>query len=159
MKISPFSCRQNRCQNTPHKKRLKVTIIVFNIIITIIFSECSGLRMDLWYLIDGSDSIGSSNFQTCLRFVNLTASAFTISRNSVRTGLMVYNQSTHTESNFNDHQSNDDFSNAVFSSSYPGGLSRFVCFESISNLLFKYSHEEIVQSFSTFFLSQSLRAE
>ena len=84
--------------------------------------------MDLWFLIDGSGSIGSSNFQTCLQFVNQTASGFDISSNRVRTGLMVYASSTYTESTFNEHQSNDEFSTAVLTTNYPSGLSRFACF-------------------------------
>ena len=84
-------------------------------------SECIVSRLDLWFLIDGSGSIGAVNFQACLSFVNQTASTFFIEPNRVRTGLMIYSSSNTTRSYFNQHQSNEEFSKVVLSTRYPAG--------------------------------------
>ena len=89
------------------------------------FVECIVSRMDLWFLIDGSGSIGLNNFETCLRFVNETASNFVIAPDRIRTGLMIYSSSITTRSFFNQHQTNDEFSSTVLSTPYPSGLSIF----------------------------------
>ena len=93
----------------------------------VFFSECDVSRLDLWYLVDGSGSIGSANFQTCLEFVNLTASAFNIAPDKVRTGLMIYSSSTTVRSLFDQHQSNTEFSNIVLSTPYSPGKNLKVC--------------------------------
>ena len=82
---------------------------------------CTASRLDFWFLIDGSGSVGSSNFQKSLEFVNRTASSFSISSDQVRTGLMIYSSSTVTRSLLNQNQSNQEFSNVVLSTPYPSG--------------------------------------
>ena len=85
------------------------------------FAECIVSTMDLWFLIDGSGSIGSQHFQESLDFVNKTAAVFVIAPDRVRTGLMIYDQAVYVISYLNQHQSNNEFSTAVFSTNYPGG--------------------------------------
>ena len=77
--------------------------------------------MDLWFLIDGSGSVGPQNFQESLDFVNQTAAAFVIAPDRIRTGLMIYDGSVYVISYLNQHQSNEEFSTAIFSTSYPAG--------------------------------------
>ena len=72
-------------------------------------------------MIDGSGSIEPDNFQTCLEFVNQTASLFEINPDRIRTGLMIYDETTYLRSLFNEHQSNQEFSEIVSSTSYPSG--------------------------------------
>jgi len=77
--------------------------------------------MDIWFLIDGSGSIGSGNFRTTLQFVASLSAEFPISPNGVRAGFSVYS-SLHTfRSHFDEDASNSNFSQVVLSTSYPGG--------------------------------------
>ena len=72
-------------------------------------------------MIDGSGSIAPDNFQILLEFVNQTASLFEINPDRIRTGLMIYDETTYLRSLFNEHQSNQDFSKIVMSTRYPRG--------------------------------------
>ena len=83
--------------------------------------ECTVSTLDIWFLIDGSGSIGETNFRECLNFVDKTAKAFEISSENVRAGLMIYESDTTLRSNLNEHQSNELFSSVVLSTPYYGG--------------------------------------
>jgi len=85
--------------------------------------ECVVSKLDLWFLIDGSGSINKINFETCLEFVNQTASLFVIDSDRVRTGLMIYDGRTYLRSRFDQHQSNQNFSDIVLATTYPSGES------------------------------------
>ena len=85
------------------------------------FAVCQMQKMDIWFLIDGSGSIGRGNFETTLQFVVDLASEFPISLNGVRAGFSVYSSSHDFYSFFDEHSSNSSFSNLVLSSPYPGG--------------------------------------
>ena len=78
-------------------------------------------KLDLWFLIDGSGSITALNFVKCLDFVNQTSALFKISPDNVRTGLMIYDDTTTVQSYLNQDQSNSLFSSMVMSTFYPGG--------------------------------------
>ena len=84
-------------------------------------SGCTVSKMDLYFLLDGSGSIGSSNFQQSLDFVNQLASEFNISSEQVRTGLTIYSSSNYPISQFDQHQNNSAFSDAVINTNYPRG--------------------------------------
>ena len=84
--------------------------------------ECTVSTMDLWFLIDGSGSVGPENFWKCLQFVNQTAAQFVIHPDRVRTGLMVYSDETYLRSLLNEHQSNEEFSDVVLSTRWVDGL-------------------------------------
>jgi len=86
-----------------------------------LFSECSVNAMDLWFLIDGSGSVGSGNFQKTLDFVALLSSEFNISSDGVRTGLSVFNNANQIISRFDQHQSKEAFNSTVQTTRYPGG--------------------------------------
>lgn len=78
-------------------------------------------RLDLFFLIDGSGSIGSSDFDTSLDFVAQAASTFTIASDRVRTGLAIYDHSITFRSFLNRHTSIATFTSVALNSPYPGG--------------------------------------
>ncbi|CAK8678124.1 unnamed protein product [Clavelina lepadiformis] len=84
-------------------------------------NRCTVSKMDLYFLLDGSGSIGSSNFQQSLDFVNQLTSEFNISSEQVRTGLTIYSSSNYPISQFDQHQNNSAFSDVVDNTRYPGG--------------------------------------
>ncbi|CAK8678126.1 unnamed protein product [Clavelina lepadiformis] len=84
-------------------------------------NRCTVSKMDLYFLLDGSGSIGPSDFQQSLDFVNQLASEFNISSEQVRTGLTIYSSSNYPISQFDQHQNNSAFSDAVTNTNYPGG--------------------------------------
>ncbi|XP_076802484.1 uncharacterized protein LOC143446634 [Clavelina lepadiformis] len=98
-------------------------ISVFETTVTNYESEnkCTVSKMDLYFLLDGSGSIGSSNFQQSLDFVKQLASEFNISSEQVRTGLTIYSSSNYPISQFDQHQNNSAFSDAVINTNYPRG--------------------------------------
>jgi len=77
--------------------------------------------MDIWFLIDGSGSIGMHDFQTALQLVVELSSAFPISPDYVRAGFSVYDSSHTFHSRFDENASNSEFSQVVLSASYPAG--------------------------------------
>jgi len=77
--------------------------------------------MDIWFLIVGSGSIGSTNFQTTLQFVVDLATEFVISPNGNRAGFSVYSSSHTFRSRFDEDASNSNFSQVVLSTSFPDG--------------------------------------
>ena len=77
--------------------------------------------MDIWFLIDGSGSIGRSNFETTLQFVANFSAEFPISLSGVGAGFSVYESSNTFYSRFNEHTSNSNFSQLVLSTPYTGG--------------------------------------
>ena len=128
-----------------------------NLLVFWFISECNVSRLDLWFLIDGSGSIGSNNFQTCLRFVNQTATTFNIAPDKVRTGLMIYSSSTTTRSLFNQHQSTQEFSRIVLSTSYPRG--KILIVKNTIQIRYKHGNNEETLPlfvFFFFFLQQTL---
>jgi len=82
---------------------------------------CQVRKMDIWFLIDESGSIGRRNFETTLRFVADLSAQFSISPNGVRAGFSVYSSSHTFYSHFNEHTSNTGFSQLVLSTSYKSG--------------------------------------
>jgi len=96
--------------------------------------------MDIWFLIDGSGSIGRRKFETTLQFVVDLASEFPISSNGVRAGFSVYSSSHKIHSFFDEHNSNSSFSNLALSSPYTGGKSgHATCVANHSNEMTKFS--------------------
>ncbi|XP_076803428.1 uncharacterized protein LOC143447287 isoform X2 [Clavelina lepadiformis] len=84
-------------------------------------NNCTNQETDLWFCIDGSGSIGSTNFQTSKDFVDQVASSFNIDPSEVRTGMSVYSSAVNLVSYFNQHTTNTDFTSAVSSALYPSG--------------------------------------
>ena len=82
---------------------------------------CHVQKMDIWFLIDESGSIGRRNFETSLQFVADLSAQFSISLNGVRAGFSVYSSSHTFYSRFNEHTSNSDFSQLVLSTPYNNG--------------------------------------
>lgn len=78
-------------------------------------------RLDLFFLIDGSGSIGPVNFNTSLYFVEQAASTFTIASDRVRTGLAIYSSLTTIRSHLNEHMTNSAFTNIALQTPYTGG--------------------------------------
>ncbi|XP_076799831.1 uncharacterized protein LOC143444923 [Clavelina lepadiformis] len=83
--------------------------------------SCSNERMDLWFLLDSSGSIGTENFKTSLDFVSHLSSKFNISSDRVRTGMSIYSTWHTIISYFNQHTSNQEFMEAVKTTHYKRG--------------------------------------
>ncbi|XP_002129255.2 uncharacterized protein LOC100186070 [Ciona intestinalis] len=82
---------------------------------------CASHKLDLWFVIDGSGSVGLSNFQDSLRFLANLTKRFTIGPDDVRVGFSVYSSASTIHSHFNQHMNNSALEAEILGTSYPSG--------------------------------------
>jgi len=80
------------------------------------------LKVDFYFILDASKSIGPDNFQYIREYVIKLVSALPIGQDAVRVGILTYNEMPHTESHiaFNDYDNVDDLVVAVQNIPYKG---------------------------------------
>uniref|UniRef100_A0A8C3II56 Collagen alpha-1(XII) chain n=1 Tax=Chrysemys picta bellii TaxID=8478 RepID=A0A8C3II56_CHRPI len=76
---------------------------------------------DLVFLVDGSWSVGRSNFRYILDFMDTLVSAFDIGEEKTRIGVVQYSTDTRTEFNLNQYFRRNDLLNAIRGIPYKGG--------------------------------------
>ncbi|XP_078660007.1 uncharacterized protein LOC144904745 [Branchiostoma floridae x Branchiostoma belcheri] len=83
--------------------------------------EPCNMTSDLFFVLDGSGSVGSGNFETVKRFVAAAASAFTIGLTETRVGVLQYSTGNALECNLGDHPDASSFVSAINTLSYQSG--------------------------------------
>lgn len=78
-------------------------------------------RLDLGFIIDGSGSVGLSNFKRCLQFIRNMVRTFVISRRFTRVGAVLYNTRAFKVFGFNRYGNKNQVLRAVSRISYPKG--------------------------------------
>ncbi|XP_013884856.1 collagen alpha-6(VI) chain [Austrofundulus limnaeus] len=76
---------------------------------------------DIVFMVDGSWSIGSENFEQIRRFLNTLVSSFDIGPDHVQMGLVQYSTDPHTEFSLNTYQNKEDILAYIKSLPYRGG--------------------------------------
>ncbi|XP_051873712.1 cochlin [Pristis pectinata] len=77
--------------------------------------------VNLGFLIDGSSSVGDSNFRTVLNFISEIVKPFDIHQIGARVGAVQFTYDQRTEFDFDDHMTKDDVLNAISSIRYWSG--------------------------------------
>ncbi|XP_035685837.1 collagen alpha-1(XII) chain-like isoform X3 [Branchiostoma floridae] len=88
--------------------------------------EPCDVSSDLFFVLDGSGSVGHSNFNTVKQFVVTLVSAFTIGLNDVtdtRVGVIQYSSGNALECNLGDHPDESSFVTAINTMTYQDGYS------------------------------------
>jgi plastocyanin len=85
------------------------------------FCNCVA-RADIVFVLDGSGSVGSANFQIMLDFVEDFIDYFTIGENAVRIGVVQYSSYVESPIYLNSYYDEDDLKAAVASISYMGDM-------------------------------------
>ncbi|KAJ1159467.1 hypothetical protein NDU88_012117 [Pleurodeles waltl] len=86
--------------------------------------ECSArrdIKADIVLLVDGSYSIGISNFSIMKSFLEALVRSFHVSRDTVQFGLVQFSSDPHTEFTLNKHGSMDDVIKAINTMKRRGG--------------------------------------
>ncbi|XP_045835372.1 vitrin isoform X2 [Meles meles] len=95
---------------------------------------------DIGFVIDGSSSVGTSNFRTVLQFVANISKEFEISETDTRIGAVQYTYEQRLEFGFEDHSSKADILNAIKRVGYwSGGTSTGAAINYALEQLFKKS--------------------
>lgn len=61
------------------------------------FSACTAPALDIVYVMDGSGSIGTANFELAKEFVAITLDGFDIGEDKARVAVVQYSSSAQTE--------------------------------------------------------------
>lgn len=95
---------------------------------------------DIGFVIDGSSSVGTSNFRTVLQFVANLSREFEISDTDTRIGAMQYTYEQRLEFGFDEHSTKSDVLNAIKRVGYwSGGTSTGAAIHYALEQLFKKS--------------------
>lgn len=87
--------------------------------------ECSvGAVADLLFLLDGSWSVGRSNFKLVRGLVAAVTTAFQVGEDKTRVGVVQYGDDARTEFNLNSHMTRPALLRAIGSLAYKGGGTR-----------------------------------
>ncbi|XP_078660839.1 uncharacterized protein LOC144905190 isoform X3 [Branchiostoma floridae x Branchiostoma belcheri] len=82
---------------------------------------CSGFALDLVFLVDGSSSVGSDNFETIKVFLEAIASGFEVSSTQTRVGVVQYSTGINTEFDLNSFATEAEVINAIRGLSHQRG--------------------------------------
>ncbi|XP_052079167.1 cartilage matrix protein-like [Mytilus californianus] len=80
-----------------------------------------GARADVVFVLDSSGSVGASNWQLMLKFVQDVINIFTIGKDEVQVGVDIYAHTTYTKIKLNSYQSKTQLLNAVKTISFLKG--------------------------------------
>ena len=98
------------------KSYVHVVIIRYNI-----FLDCSVNALDLYFVMDTSGSVGSSNFQLMKTFVYNIVDSFNVGSDSVRVGVMSYGSSNYYNFHLNTYSTKSSVLSAINNIPYRGG--------------------------------------
>lgn len=86
-------------------------------------NDCGRNAVDLLFILDGSGSVGSSNFETMLQFTEAVAAAFDVSPDTTRIGMFVYSSYIYEQFDFNYTITNtkQELLDRIRATTYPGG--------------------------------------
>ncbi|EDO40308.1 predicted protein [Nematostella vectensis] len=90
-------------------------------VVTCRSEEACAVTMDLVFLVDGSGSIGSSNFDRLKEFVSTVIGGFVISPQGTQISVVVYHSSAKTHLSFGDAQDLISVRRIISSIAYPSG--------------------------------------
>ncbi|XP_063397843.1 cartilage matrix protein-like [Mytilus trossulus] len=76
---------------------------------------------DLVFLVDNSGSVGSTNFQTTLKFMSDIVDGLDIAKDKFQVGVVTFHTPVKAEFNLDKYQSKKDIKNAIMSIKYEGG--------------------------------------
>ncbi|CAC5396123.1 COL6A [Mytilus coruscus] len=76
---------------------------------------------DLVFLVDNSGSVGSTNFQTTLKFMSDIVDGLDIGKDKFQVGVVTFHTPVKAEFNLDKYQSKKDIKNAIMSIKYEGG--------------------------------------
>ncbi|XP_078580606.1 uncharacterized protein LOC144864418 isoform X3 [Branchiostoma floridae x Branchiostoma japonicum] len=82
---------------------------------------CSGFALDLVFLVDGSSSVGSDNFETIKVFLEAITAGFEVSSSQTRVGVVQYSTGINTEFNLNSFATEAEVINAIRGLSHQRG--------------------------------------
>lgn len=85
------------------------------------FSSGCGAKADIVFLLDSSGSVGSSNFQKMLKFVEGVAQDFNIGPNDVQIGVDTFSTSHKAEFHMNSHLDKQSLVSAISHIPYKSG--------------------------------------
>ena len=83
--------------------------------------SCGGLQGDVVFVLDASGSVGSSDFQTMLQFVNDLVDDFDIGTDLVRVGVVKFASSVYPEIDLHDHSDKTALKNTILGIAYTAG--------------------------------------
>ena len=89
---------------------------------TYLFTSASGKKIDLGFLIDGSERINkhdAGNFKKCLELVKSLTKPFVISPTGTRVGAIVYSQQAELQFDFNEFSTRQALEAAIDNIKYP----------------------------------------
>ncbi|XP_013404302.1 von Willebrand factor A domain-containing protein 2 [Lingula anatina] len=84
-------------------------------------SKCDILRADLVFVLDSSGSVGASNFQQMLTFVQNVVNSMEVGLDKIRVGLIKYSSSSLIEFDLNDYTNNASVIQRIGNVNYIGG--------------------------------------
>lgn len=76
---------------------------------------------DLVFLVDNSGSVGSTNFQTTLKFISDIVDGLDIAKDKFQVGVVTFHTPVKAEFNLDKYHSKKDIKNAIMSIKYQGG--------------------------------------
>ena len=76
-------------------------------------TACEVEGVDLAFVMDGSGSIGSADFERAKTFVDTVVAGFNIGENNTRVGVIQYSSSPRIEFYFHDHLDNTSLRDAI----------------------------------------------
>ena len=82
---------------------------------------CSSPTADVVFIVDGSGSIGSSNFREVKLFIVSVVDSFEISNETVRVGLIEFSSSAAVQFHLQQYSNKEDAKTAVAAIPYHGG--------------------------------------
>ncbi|CAH1241297.1 COL6A3 [Branchiostoma lanceolatum] len=105
----------------PETTALQTTSPVSTTMTTTMDPLCSGFALDLVFLVDGSSSVGSDNFETIKVFLEAITSGFEVSSTQTRVGVVQYSTRINTEFDLNSFATEAEVINAIRGLSHQRG--------------------------------------
>ena len=79
-------------------------------------------KADLWFMLDGSETVTKDEFDSSLTFASSTASQCSLSMSETRCGVSVFADSNEIEQSFDDTTNYEDFETTVKAIEQPEGM-------------------------------------
>ena len=84
-------------------------------------AQTCGTKADIVFMLDSSGSVGSSNFQLLLGFVNSLVKDWNVDQNNIRVGVEKFASRPYTEFHLNDFNDKNQTLSAVQNIAYSAG--------------------------------------